>query len=164
MASKYAPKKSMRPRSRNDAKGMSPKVKESSTRSPDGEYVKKMVSGGPTAARTQKRRTRQAIDDDEAVIKKYAERGTSGEAQRAKEFNALLEKFTDDALNIDRYGKDAPKGRSFGQKTQPKQGEMKKFEKKAYGGKMKTVKKMGSGGSTCRGMGAATRGGNFKMG
>lgn len=46
MASKYAPKKSMRPRSRNDAKGMSPKVKESSTRSPDGEYVKKMASGG----------------------------------------------------------------------------------------------------------------------
>jgi hypothetical protein len=37
-------------------------------------------------------------------------------------------------------------------------------EKKAYGGKMKTVKKMGSGGSTCRGMGAAKRGGKFVKG
>ena len=35
------------------------------------------------------------------------------------------------------------------------------MEKKAYGGKMK---KMAMGGSTCRGMGAATRGGNYKMG
>ena len=36
----------MRPRSRNDNKGMSPKKLEGSTRSPDGEYVKKMASGG----------------------------------------------------------------------------------------------------------------------
>lgn len=35
--------------------------------------------------------------------------------------------------------------------------------KMAYGGKMKKVKKMGDGGM-CRGMGAATRGGNYKMG
>ena len=42
--------------------------------------------------------------------------------------------------------------------------EKKKVEKKAYGGKMKTVKKMGSGGSTCRGMGAAKRGGKFVKG
>jgi hypothetical protein len=32
----------------------------------------------------------------------------------------------------------------------------------SYGGKM--PKKMGMGGGMCRGMGAATRGGNFKMG
>ena len=37
------------------------------------------------------------------------------------------------------------------------------MDKKAYGGKMKKVKKMGDGGM-CRGMGAATRGGNYKMG
>ena len=36
MASKYAPKKSMRPRSRNDAKGMSPKELEGSTSGPGG--------------------------------------------------------------------------------------------------------------------------------
>ena len=35
--------------------------------------------------------------------------------------------------------------------------------KMAYGGKMKKVKKMNMGGK-CRGMGAATRGGNYKMG
>ena len=35
--------------------------------------------------------------------------------------------------------------------------------KMAYGGKMKKVKKMKDGGM-CRGMGAATRGGNYKMG
>ena len=37
------------------------------------------------------------------------------------------------------------------------------MDKKAYGGKMKKVKKMKDGGM-CRGMGAATRGGNYKMG
>ena len=35
--------------------------------------------------------------------------------------------------------------------------------KMAYGGKMNKVKKMRDGGM-CRGMGAATRGGNYKMG
>jgi hypothetical protein len=34
-------------------------------------------------------------------------------------------------------------------------------KKKAYGGK---VKKMGMGGGMCRGMGAATQGGNYKAG
>lgn len=36
-----------------------------------------------------------------------------------------------------------------------------KVKKMGYGGK---VKKMGMGGGMCRGMGAATRGGGFKMG
>jgi len=72
-------------------------------------------------------------------------------------------------MNVDRYGKDAPKGRSFGQKTRPKKGEMKtqkgkKVTAKAYGGKMEKVKKMASGGNVCRGMGAAKRGGKFSMG
>jgi hypothetical protein len=40
----------------------------------------------------------------------------------------------------------------------------KKMDKKAYGGKMEKVKKMASGGNVCRGMGAATRGGNFVKG
>ena len=48
-----------------------------------------------------------------------------------------------------------------------------KLEKKSYGGKMKKPVAMKSGGKMpkkmymggkCRGMGAATRGGNFKMG
>ena len=34
-----APKRSLRPRSRSDSKGMSPKETEGSTRSPDGIYV-----------------------------------------------------------------------------------------------------------------------------
>jgi hypothetical protein len=51
------------------------------------------------------------------VDKKYAERGTSGAAQARKEKDAMLEKLVDDLENIKSYGKDAPKGRSFGQKT-----------------------------------------------
>ncbi len=52
-------------------------------------------------------------------------------------------------------------------------GKMKKAKKKMYGGKMKKPVAMKSGGKMpekmymggkCRGMGAATRGGNFKMG
>ena len=76
--------------------------------------------GGPSAAGTQDRRYNQAIAADEVITKKYAERGTSGEAQAAKEKKALIKKFNDDILNIDRYGKDAPKGRSFGQKNRAK--------------------------------------------
>ena len=70
-----------------------------------------------------------------------------------------------DLLNIERYGDDAMKSRAFGS-TQPAKkmggGKMKKKPvAMKYGGKM--PKKMNMGGK-CRGMGAATRGGNFKMG
>ena len=129
--------------------------------------VKKMKDGGATFSR----RMNQSIDDQRAIDNKFsgilAPKGGAAEAEKQK--IAVARKASADLKNVDRYGKDASKGRSFGQKTQPKQGEMKKVEKKkvekkAYGGKMKTVKKMGSGGSTCRGMGAAKRGGKFVKG
>ena len=84
-----------------------------------------------------------------------------------------------DLRNIEKYGDNAMKSRAFGSRqTQGMMGggKVKKPAKKMGGGKMKkpvamsyggkTPKKMGMGGgmSKCRGMGAATRGGNFKMG
>jgi len=39
--------------------------------------------------------------------------------------NKIVSKSVSDQENIGRYGKDAPIGRSFGQKTQPMQGKMK---------------------------------------
>jgi len=89
MASKYAPKKSMRPRSRNDAKGMSPKELEGSTSGPGG----------------------LSMEEKTDAVKKMYDRNRG---------------------NIR--------------------------------GNMKKVKKMKDGGKMCRGMGAATRGGNFRMG
>ena len=43
-------------------------------------------------------------------------------------------------------------------------GKMKKPVAMSYGGKMPKKMGMGGGMGKCRGMGAATRGGNFKMG
>jgi len=131
--------------------------------------VKKMKVGGPTAAGTKHRRERQMYRDDDAIRAKFAERGTSGQREANNQAFDSFSKAMDDLNNVDRYGKDAPKGRSFGQKTRPKQGEMKtqkgkKVTAKAYGGKMEKVKKMASGGNVCRGMGAAKRGGKFSMG
>tara|TARA_R110000796_G_scaffold32556_3_gene85147 strand:+ start:883 stop:1416 length:534 start_codon:yes stop_codon:yes gene_type:complete len=96
-----------------------------------------------------------------------------------------------DLLNIERYGDDAMRSRAFGS-TQPAKkmggGMMKKPVAMGNGGKMPMVKKGGKSvpsfaadgvgkmsyggkmpkkmnmGGKCRGMGAATRGGNFKMG
>jgi hypothetical protein len=84
-----------------------------------------MKAGGPTSEGTYMRRLDQANDDTAAVTKKFAERGTSGAAEAKKQKKAIEKKAFADLDNVERYGKDAPKGRSFGQKTQPKQGEMK---------------------------------------
>ena len=111
------------------------------------EKVKKMDKGGPTDKGTFSRRVRQSNADQLAIDKKFAERGTSGAAEAEKQKLAVQRKMIADVRNVDRYGKDAPKGRSFGQKT-----------------KSKKVKKMASGGNVCRGMGAAKRGGNFVVG
>ena len=111
------------------------------------EKVKKMDKGGPTREGTISRRINQLIGDERAIDKKFAERGTSGAAEAEKQKRAASVKAGADLGNVDRYGKDAPKGRSFGQKTKPKK-----------------VKKMASGGNVCRGMGAAKRGGNFVVG
>ena len=129
----------------------------------------KGISDGPTARGTDDRRGNQMVADANAVRARFADRGTSGQAESSKQVSAIVRKAVDDLDNVDRYGKDAPKGRSFGQKTRPKQGEMKtqkgkKVTAKAYGGKMEKVKKMASGGNVCRGMGAAKRGGKFSMG
>ena len=129
----------------------------------------KGISDGPTAGGTQRRREAQMLDDNDAIRARFADRGTSGKTEADRQVFTTTKKAIDDLMNVDRYGKDAPKGRSFGQKTRPKKGEMKtqkgkKVTAKAYGGKMEKVKKMASGGNVCRGMGAAKRGGKFSMG
>ena len=125
----------MRPRSRNDVKGMSPKKPEGSTRSPDNLNMKdraeleKMSKLRRASARTGRERAIMANDPrlPGAAEKKAADR---------KEANRIYNLM---------FGEDEP-------------------VKKAYGGKMKKVKKMASGGNVCRGMGAAKRGGNFVVG
>jgi len=151
--------------------GKMKKVKKMNVGGATAAAVRKLkgISDGPTARGTDDRRANQMVADADAVRAKFAERGESGKAEASKQNSALVRKAIDDLNNVDRYGKDAPKGRSFGQKTRPKQGEMKtqkgkKVTAKAYGGKMEKVKKMASGGNVCRGMGAAKRGGKFSMG
>ena len=109
-------KKPMRPKKRPTAPMTSMRPK----KRPMG-----MKAGGPTSEGTYMRRLDQANDDTAAVTKKFAERGTSGAAEAKKQKKAIEKKAFADLDNVERYGKDAPKGRSFGQKTQPKQGEMK---------------------------------------
>ena len=156
-------KKSLRPKARPGKEKMKDMVEAAEQRKRDGEAlkrsvkyraeggkmekVKKMDKGGPTRKGTISRRIKQLIGDERAIDKKFAERGTSGAAEAEKQKRAVSVKAGEDVQNVYNYGKDAPKGRSFGQKTQPKK-----------------VKKMASGGNVCRGMGAAKRGGNFVVG
>jgi len=122
----------MRPRSRNDNKGMSPKKLEGSTSSPDGlnmqdrAELEKMRKLRRASARAGRERAMMA--DDPRL---------PGAAER----KAADKKGLQDLLGM-----------------------MDEPVKKAYGGKMKKVKKMASGGNVCRGMGAAKRGGNFVVG
>ena len=134
-------KKSLRPKARPGKEKMKDMVEAAEQRKRDGEAlkrsvkyrakggemkkVKKMDKGGPTDKGTFYRRLYQANDDIDGVTKKFAERGTSGAAEAKKQKKAIEKKAFADLDNVDRYGKDAPKGRSFGQTTQPKQGEMK---------------------------------------
>jgi len=89
-----------------------------------GGGIKKMKVGGPTAENTKARRLKQSEADQAAINKKFSGRGTSGAAEAKKQRNKIVEKSVSDQDSIQRYGKDAPKGRSFGQKTQPRQGKM----------------------------------------
>jgi len=76
-------------------------------------------------ASRQDRRVQQFKSDVEAIEKKFAGRGTSGAAEAEKKIAALADKTFADMDMGDLYGLDAPKARSYGQKTQPKQGKLK---------------------------------------
>ena len=119
-----------------------------------GGGVKKMNVGGPTTEGTKSRRISQFLDDDAANYLKFKDRGTSGAAEGEKGAKKQINKYKKDMANVERFGKDAPKGRSFGQKVQPKQGEMKtpvetlKPKTRAMLGAKKggSIKKMKAGG------------------
>ena len=151
-----APKKSLRPKAR-------PKsiygVEEMSTQSPDGMTIAEREASARNKARRKDalegraaRRAGRKIDSDASAASSSRMKKEEQESQDI--FNMLM----DGAAEMDK--------KSYG-------GKMKKAKKKMYGGKMKKPVAMKSGGKMpkkmymggkCRGMGAATRGGNFKMG
>tara|TARA_R110001592_G_scaffold221384_1_gene476184 strand:+ start:1349 stop:1681 length:333 start_codon:yes stop_codon:yes gene_type:complete len=108
--------RSMRPRSRTDNKGMSQKVTEPTTKSPDGLTI---------AERNKRERAAKKAKKPVAMM-------SGGKMPMVKKDGESVPSFAADGVG-----------------------------KMSYGGK--TPKKMNMGGK-CRGMGAATRGGNFKMG
>ena len=199
--------RSMRPRSRTDNKGMSQKVTEPTTKSPDGLTIaernkreraakkakkpvammsggkmpKKMNKGGKNAPNTsmadaveapspgikparkgpstkmyRDKRDEKDLADILAARDKFKDRGKSGEGARDKRYAEIGREYRKNEALLEEYGKDAPKARTFMTEKQP--------DKKSYGGKMTKKMNMGGGTGKCRGMGAATRGGNFKMG
>ena len=122
-----------------------------------GKMPKKMEAGGKTKGPSTKmykdKKDKRDLALTLAAYDKFNDRGKSGEKSKFKRYRELArENIKNDEL-LAEYGKDAPKARTFMTEKQP--------DKKSYGGKM--PKKMNMGGK-CRGMGAATRGGNFKMG
>lgn len=123
--------RSMRPRSRTDNKGMSPKVIEPTTKSPDGLTI---------AERNKRERAAKMAERSKA--KKPVAMMSGGKMPMVKKDGKSVPSFAADGVGKMNYGGKMP-------------------EKMNYGGKM--PKKMNMGGK-CRGMGAATRGGNFKMG
>ena len=136
-----------------------------------GGGVKKMKAGkevgGPTLEGTRRRRLDQSREEQAAVNKKFAERGTAGAAEAKKQRNKLVEKSVADQANVQRYGKDAPKGRSFGQKTQPKQGAMKgegatNLRKVGPGSDTYTTLPLGETPTDVRGMPMKKKGGSIK--
>ena len=140
-------KRSMRPRSRKDTEGMSPKELEGSTSSPGGlnmEDRAKLEQMSKIRRANAKSGRERAMLADDPRLPGAAER----KAADKKESKRLYELM---------FGEETPAKKMGG-------GKMKKPVAMSYGGK--TPKKMGMGGGTgkCRGMGAATRGGNFKMG
>ena len=104
--------------------------------------IKKMKVGGQTEEKVMARRANQSEADQDAVAAKFAQRGTSGRKEGLARQRKIASKAVDDYDMINQYGIDAQKARSFGQKTQPKQGEMKGMKK---GG---SIKKMKAGGMT----------------
>ena len=135
--------RSMRPRSRTDNKGMSQKVTEPTTKSPDGLTIAERNKRDKAAYRARMKNANEAaIMAEDPRLPGAAEKKAAERKESEKIFKLM-------------FGEDMPEKKMSG-------GKMKKPVAMSYGGKM--PKKMGSGGSTCRGMGAATRGGNFKMG
>jgi len=104
-------------------------------------------------ASRQDRRVQQFKSDVEAIEKKFAGRGTSGAAEAEKKIAALADKTFADMDMGDLYGLDAPKARSYGQKTQPKQGKM--ITGKAKGG---SVRAFNNGGAVMKGRGPKFKG------
>ena len=104
-------------------------------------------------ASRQDRRVQQFKDEANAIEKKFAGRGTSGAAEAEKQIAKLAEKTFADMDMGDLYGLDAPKARSYGQKTQPKQGKM--ITGKAKGG---SVRAFNNGGAVMKGRGPKFKG------
>jgi len=94
-----------------------------------GGGVKKFNKGKEVDGQTENsvlgRRAAQSGADQKAVKAKFKERGTSGRAEGEKRANKMFDKSLADYDAVIQYGTDAQKSRSFGQKTQPKQGKMK---------------------------------------
>jgi len=114
-----------------------------------GGKVKKMRAGGGnmSSASLKKRITDDSLARDRAIGDTYEDRGAVGRRQARKEADREVMEWLKDKLLIDTYGRDAPNARSFN-------------TRRAAGG---AVKKMKAGGK-CRGMGKATRGGNYSRG
>jgi len=114
----------------------------------------KRMPFGPKTKSAVTRRVDQFLNEDAANTKKFSDRGTSGAAAGKKQGKKIMQKASADMDSLRSYGKDAPKGRSFGQKVQPKQGEMKtpvetlKPKTRAMLGAKKggSIKKMKAGG------------------
>ena len=101
----------------------------------------------------QERRVKQFKDEAAAIEKKFAGRGTSGAAEAEKQIGKMAEKLFADMDMGDLYGLDAPKSRSYGQSTQPKQGKM--ITGKAKGG---SVRAFNNGGAVMSGRGPKFKG------
>ena len=99
------------------------------------------------------RRVMQYKAEKKAIEKKFAGRGRSGAAEAKKQIAALADKTTEDIRMGDNYGLDAPKARSYGQSTQPKQGKM--ITSKAKGG---SVRAFNNGGAVMSGRGPKFKG------
>ena len=139
-----APRKSLRPKAR---KKSIYGVGEKSTQSPDGMTIAEREAAARNEARRKDalegraaRRAGRKIDSDASAASSSRMKKEEQESQDI--FNMLM----DGAAEMDK--------KAYG-------GKMKKPVAMKSGGKM--PKKMNMGGK-CRGMGAATRGGNFKMG
>ena len=78
------------------------------------------------ARETEAERMGDLYDEARALERKFEGRGTSGKAEKDKQLNLLFDKREENLDNIRRYGKDAPKGRSFGKTrvktSEPKEG------------------------------------------
>ena len=99
------------------------------------------------------RRVMQFRAEKDAIKKKFAGRGSSGAAEAKKQIKLLEDKAQADIGMGDLYGLDAPKARSYGQSTHPKQGKM--ITGKAKGG---SVRAFNNGGAVMSGRGPKFKG------